>query len=52
MPALFYFSGMEAKEFTASRLSGDNKVLPNTYKINDFGVTLIYPGVFKDKQVL
>jgi hypothetical protein len=41
---------METKEFTASRLSDDNKLMPNRYKINDFGITIIEPGVFKDTQ--
>jgi hypothetical protein len=41
---------MEDKEFTASRLSSNNNLLPNRYKISDFGVTIIDPGVFNDDQ--
>ncbi len=38
------------KEFQASRLSDGNKVMPNTIKIDDFGVTLKIPGVFSGKE--
>lgn len=38
------------KEFQASRLSEGNKVIPNTIKIDDFGVTLKIPGVFSGKE--
>ena len=38
------------KEFQASRLSEGNKVMPNTIKIDDFGVSLKIPGVFSGKE--
>lgn len=38
------------KEFQASRLSEGNKIIPNTIKIDDFGVTLKIPGVFSGKE--
>ena len=38
------------KEFQASRLSDGNKVMPNTIRIDDFGVTLKIPGVFSGKE--
>jgi hypothetical protein len=41
---------MESKEFAASRLSGNNSLMPTKYKVNDFGVTIIDPGIFNSKQ--
>lgn len=38
------------KEFQASRLSDGNKVMPNTIKIDNFGVSLKIPGVFSGKE--
>lgn len=38
------------KEFQASRLSEGNKVMPNTIKIDDFGVTLKIPGAFSGQE--